>query len=118
MSVHELRPAPEVIELHDLPALAMRLHQAEATIHERYLWVLSALYNTVGKEMAEKGQRTRTDRKAGVRYHLDPPRERQYCGCHHSLLYQCPTPIAERPADIVRIDARPSFYLTALADDD
>jgi hypothetical protein len=118
MSVHELRPTPDVIELHDLPALALRLHEAESTIHQRKVWAISALYETVGKDMAAKGQRTRTDRKAGVRYHLDPPRERQYCGCHYTLLYQCPTPIAERPPDIVRLDARPSFYITALKDVD
>jgi hypothetical protein len=118
MSVHDLRPTPEVVELHDLPALALRLAQAERTIHERYVWALSAIYATVGREMAEKGQKTRTDRKAGVRYHLDEPRVKAYCACHRSLLYQCPNgPLGEGEI-IQKIDARPNFYVTALKDGD
>ncbi len=73
---------------------------------------LSVLWETIGKPMLEKGQQTK--RLDGFIYHVQPPRERLYCGCHASLVYQCPNGPTGLGEPFTRMDSRPSFYVSRI----
>lgn len=79
-------------------------------------FALSFLFNQIdGHGMLARGQKTK---KVGdFIFHVAPPGEREYCLCHRALLYQCPTPIDERPGVFRRTDSRPSMYVTKVGDD-
>lgn len=103
-----LHAVPDTIEVCDIADGVLDLDEQIALLQSKREMPFAYLWQTIGKPMFEAGKKSQV--LDGIRYHVDAPREREYCLCCASLLYQCKTPLDERPGVFVRLDSRPSFW--------
>jgi hypothetical protein len=104
----------------DIAAGVLDLDERIADIRDRRQIPFAFLWETVGKPMLAAGKKTQV--LDGIRYHVEAPREREYCiGCPDhgpTLLHTCTTPIDERRGVIRKMDARPSFWFRPVKEKD
>lgn len=100
-------PSPEVV---DIAEGILDLEEAIADLKARRTFPLAWLYETIGKPMLAKGQKTKTI--DGIVYHCEPPRDHLVCTCHGTFVYFCPNGDKLLGTKWVRFDDKPRFWLS------
>lgn len=103
----------------DLPVVAepaevyCDLKDAREALLDRMQIPRAYLWETIGKPMFEKGQKTKT--LDGFIYRVTEPREREWCTCHYTLLSHCPVDVSDRKGTFIQRDALPGFSISRVS---
>lgn len=92
------------------------LEEAISELKSRRDIPLAYLFETIGKPMLERGQKTKTI--DGIKYHVEAPRDHLVCTCHATYVYFCPNGDKAIGTKWVRMDDKPRFYLTRVTKED
>lgn len=109
---NDATPEPEVIDIVDGVA---DIDAAIEALKARRMYAMAYLFETIGKPMLERGQKTKTI--DGIKYHCEPPRDHLACTCHATYVYFCPNGDKPLGTKWMRFDDKPVFYISKATKD-